>query len=225
MAQPAAAGMSRIEGACDVQLAGERIILLPGRGVWWPTRSVLIVADVHLGKCQAYRAHGVPIPVGVLDADLARLGAMVVETGASRLIVLGDLIHAGIGLSTQVIERVAAWRTDLPATVELIPGNHDGDTARLPASWRIDIREPGALEGPFVLRHEPATEPRGYTLCGHIHPAARVGPLRLACFWLGARTAVLPAFSVFTGSVVVRPEEGDRIYVVADRTVCPAPGF
>lgn len=208
-----------IEGACEVTLAGESLWLLPRRGIWWPARRALIVADVHLGKCQAYRASGVAIPLGVLEADLACLAAMVAETGAARLIVLGDLIHACIGLSPQVIERVAAWRRDLRARVELIPGNHDGNPARLPPSWHIEVRECGALEGPFALHHEPAIDARGYVLCGHIHPAARIGPLRLPCFWLGERTGVLPAFSVFTGSVVVRPEPADRVYVVAENLV------
>lgn len=210
-----------IEGACAIDLAGERLILLPRRGIWWPARSELIVADVHLGKCQAYRASGVAIPLGVLEADLACLTTMVAETGATRLIVLGDLIHAGIGLSPQVIERVAAWQADLPAAIELIPGNHDGNPARLPPSWHIEVREPGALEGPFALHHEPAIDARGYVLCGHIHPAARLGPLRLPCFWLGEQTGVLPAFSVFTGSVVVHPEPADRIYAVAENLVAP----
>lgn len=234
--QPVPAGLTpappapAIEGACAIELAAERLWLLPRRGVWWPARSALIVADVHLGKCQAYRASGVPIPLGVLEADLDCLTAMVAETGAERLIVLGDLIHAGIGLSPQVIERVATWRAALPAQVQLIPGNHDGNPARLPPSWHIEVREPGALEGPFALHHEPAIgvppPSRGgrggtYVLCGHIHPAARLGPLRLPCFWLGKHTGVLPAFSVFTGSVVVRPEPADRVYVVADGLVAP----
>lgn len=210
-----------VEGACAAQLAGESLWLLPRRGAWWPARRALIVADVHLGKCQAYRAHGVPIPLGVLEADLTCLAAMVAETGAERLIVVGDLIHAGAGLSPQVIDRVATWRAALPAQVELIPGNHDGNPARLPSSWGIEVREPGALEGPFALHHEPAIDARGYVLCGHIHPAARIGPLRLPCFWLGERTGVLPAFSVFTGSALVRPAPEDRVYVVAENLVAP----
>jgi DNA ligase-associated metallophosphoesterase len=224
MASPAPAGVidgAAIEGVCAIELAGERLTLLPRRAIWWPARRALIVADVHLGKCQAYRASGVPIPRGVLDADLSQLAAIVAETGAARLIVLGDLIHAGIGLSPQVIDRVAAWRAALPAAVQLIPGNHDGDATRLPPSWNIELRERGALEGPFALHHEPAIDARGYVLCGHIHPAARVGPLRLPCFWLGEQTGVLPAFSIFTGSVVVRPEPHDRLYAVAENLVAP----
>ena len=211
------------DGAVEIDLAGEQVWLLPQRALWWPARRTLLVADVHLGKCQAYRASGVPIPGGVLDADLAKLEALGSATGAERIIVLGDLIHARVGLSAEVVERVAAWRRRTPIPVELVPGNHDGDASRLPCAWNIAFREEISPEAPFVLRHAPGEDPRGYVLCGHVHPAVHVGPMRLPCFHFGARIGILPAMSVFTGSAVVHPEPADRVYLVTEDRVVAAP--
>jgi hypothetical protein len=45
--------------------------------------------------------------------------------------------------------------------------------------------------------------------------------LRLPCFHFGAHCGVLPAFGDFTGMHVVRPEAGDRVFVVAEHGVQP----
>jgi uncharacterized protein len=80
-----------------------------------------------------------------------------------------------------------------------------------------------AFVPPFVLRHEPADSPDGYTLAGHLHPGLVLsGPgrwERLPCFWLASRTAVLPAFGSFTGLAPVSPEPSDRIFVIAEDEV------
>ncbi|MFG0283458.1 MAG: ligase-associated DNA damage response endonuclease PdeM [Phycisphaerales bacterium JB039] len=212
-----------IQGAIEIDVAGEQIWLLPQRALWWRARRTLLVADVHLGKCQAYRASGVPIPGAVLDADLASLSALIAQTRAERLIVLGDLIHARVGLSPEVVQRVAIWRAQNPLPFELVPGNHDGDASRLPDTWAIVLREEVSPEAPFVLRHTPAEDPRGYVLCGHLHPAVHIGPMRLPCFHFGARIGILPALSVFTGTALVQPDPADRVYLVAPDRVTPAP--
>ena len=77
---------------------------------------------------------------------------------------------------------------------------------------------------PFALVHEPKPVRGGYALAGHIHPAVRLTggageSLRLPCFWFGPRVGVLPSFGAFTGSAVVRPKSGDRVFVVADDEV------
>ena len=62
-----------------------------------------------------------------------------------------------------------------------------------------------------------------YILAGHLHPTVvlrhRGDRLRLPCFHFGARVGTLPAFSTFTNGVVVQPERGDRVYVIAQQRV------
>jgi uncharacterized protein len=48
----------------DVMLtiAGEDVLLLPERALFWPRACALVVADVHWGKAASFRAAGIPIP-------------------------------------------------------------------------------------------------------------------------------------------------------------------
>lgn len=207
-------------GVVHTEFAGEAVQLWPERGLFWATASTLIVADLHWGKSETFHAAGIPIPDGVLEHDLSRLTRMLGATGASRLLVLGDLIHSGEGMTVRMIEAVAAWRERHSVRIELVPGNHDRHAKLLPESWRVEVLAPEVSEGPFVFRHDPDGESGKGLLCGHVHPMVRMGEFRLACFVLGERVGLLPAFSLFTRGRTIHPEPGDRVFVVApDRVV------
>ena len=68
--------------------------------------------------------------------------------------------------------------------------------------------------------------PGAYAFAGHVHPAVRVGrgrlSVRVPCFHVGARCAVLPAFSTFTGGAGLRRREGDRVFGVVEEGVVEA---
>ena len=49
--------------------------------------------------------------------------------------------------------------------------------------------------------------------------AAGEKPVRLPCFWFGARYGVLHAFGAFTGSAEILPRRGDQVFVIADHEV------
>lgn len=218
------------DAALRTMLAGEEVALLPSRGLWWESQRTLFVADVHLGKPAAFRAMGIPVPEAASRADLQRLGALVDALGAHRLVILGDLLHARQGRTPETIEGFIDWRAGRAAVeVLLVRGNHDRSAGDPPEAWGVRcVDGPHAL-GPFVLRHEPATDERGYVLCGHIHPAVRLhgagaSSLRAPCFWLGARVGVLPSFGSFTGAKAIAPVAGDRVFVVGDGCVAEARG-
>ena len=46
---------ARADGRIAVTLAGEAILLLPERALYWPRQRALFVADVHLGKAARRR--------------------------------------------------------------------------------------------------------------------------------------------------------------------------
>ena len=50
--------------ALNVHVAGEDLLLLPEKAVYWPAEQMLIVADIHFGKAASFRALGVPVPRG-----------------------------------------------------------------------------------------------------------------------------------------------------------------
>lgn len=207
-----------------VEVANEELWLSAERCVWWPARRTLIIADLHIGKAASFRALGVPVPERTTDRDLARLDRLIQATGATRIVLLGDLFHARDGRSAETMASVAAWRGRQESVeVLLVRGNHDRKAGDPPCEWRVECVDNGRVDGPFVWRHEPAEDERGYVLAGHIHPAATMwgvgGGLRAPCFWLGGRVGVLPAFGSFTGMKPVRPRRGDGVYVVGEGEV------
>jgi len=203
-----------------IELAGESLQLLPQRAIWWNRTSTLIISDLHLGKAAAFRHSGIPVPEAMTDADLARLTRLIQRTRAERLIILGDLIHARQGRCDAVIDSVSRWRNANAAlSVTLIRGNHDDRAGDPPSEWNITCESGPFTDAPFIYRHDPLDDPRGYVLCGHIHPAVRLfgnggAAMRAHCFWIGPRCTVLPAFGSFTGAKVIRPGAHDRIFAL-----------
>ena len=87
----------------------------------------------------------------------------------------------------------------------------------------VCVEEP-LLDRPFALRHFPEVEEGLYTLAGHVHPAVNLkgrGGLhaQLPCFYLGEEVGILPAFGGFTGTAVVRPRLGEKVFVIAETEV------
>jgi DNA ligase-associated metallophosphoesterase len=208
-----------------IDLQGEAMLLLPERALFWETRGTLIVADVHIGKAAAFRAFALPLPGGTTSAALSRLDAAVERTGARRLLVLGDLLHARAGRAARTLAAVTAWRERHPdLEIVLVRGNHDRGAGDPPEEWRVRCVDEPWREGPFAFRHHPEEDPEGYVLAGHIHPAVRLlGAGRqsetLPAFLFRERLGLLPAFGSFTGGARVRPRQGDRVFVLAEGEV------
>lgn len=209
----------------DITIANEQVTLLPDKALYWPREKTLFIADIHFGKAAAFRAQGLPLPPGSTSAALKRLDALIAETGATRIVFLGDFLHNRDSRAAQTFARFAAWRGENAAlTLLLVRGNHDARAGDPPPAWQIECVDEGALLGPFVLAHHPEPDPRGYVLAGHIHPAVRLtgranDALRLPCFWFGESVGVLPAFGELTGTYVVQPKLRDRVFVVAEGQV------
>ncbi|MCP5236492.1 MAG: ligase-associated DNA damage response endonuclease PdeM [Zoogloeaceae bacterium] len=185
--------------------AGERLVLLPERALWWPRRRSLLVADVHLGKAASFRRNGLPVPAGTTDDNLARIDACLARSGAERLICLGDLSHAASGLGPALDERLRTWQAmHRELTIELVHGNHDRH-AGIPAGLEVRPLGESHAEPPFLLCHEPPSDtgPNTPVLAGHLHPGivlrAAGDRLRLPCFAFADRIGLLPAFGAFTG--------------------------
>lgn len=218
-----------LEGAVEAHAAGETLWLLPQLAAWWPRERTLLVADAHLGKAAAFRHAGVPVPSGTTGENLDRLSALIDGLDAQRVAFLGDLVHnrAAVRAAGAAFVR---WREHY-ASVEmlLVRGNHDKHAGDLPCEWGLTcLDEPHAIGG-LALSHHPQPAANGYAIAGHLHPSAQlVGRgrefIRLPCFFFGREFAILPAFGEFTGMADVRPEPGDRVYVVADDHVfCVSP--
>jgi len=219
-------------GAREVEIvvAGARVVARADRALVWRAESTVFLADLHLGKAAAFRRAGIAVPEQGTAEDLSRITAIVREERAIRVVILGDFFHARAGRTAAVADAVAAWRDSIrDVEVVLIRGNHDRNAGDPPASLAMRVEDNGARIGPFVARHEPDEDARGYVVAGHIHPAVRLDDpmtgrgIKAPCFWFGAGCAVLPAFGGFTGTAVVAPRRGDRVAALIDGNVVEIP--
>ncbi len=211
----------------ELDIRGERILVRPDRSLYWPAKRLLAVADLHFGKAEAFRADSVPVPGGP-EVTLARLDTALRETGAERLVVLGDFWHSKEGRSERILGELARWRADRAALeIDLVRGNHDRAGAP-PDGWGSNWETRALIDPPFCFTHFPALSDDGYVLAGHLHPGISIEgrgreKFRLPCFWFSSRVGVLPAFGTFTGLADISPAAGDRIYAIADRRLFPIP--
>ena len=216
--------------APEVDFGGTRLRLLPERAAWVEDLGLLLVADMHLGKPQAFRRLGVPVPEGSTDDDLQRLSRLLATTTARHLVFLGDLLHARASRAPGLLSAVAGWRSrHAEVAMTLVRGNHDARSGDPPVGWGVSlVDEPWGL-GPLALCHHPQEVPGRAVVAGHVHPGVVLGSaadrLRLPCFHVGPRCTVLPAFGSFTGLNLVQPGPHDRLWAVADGRVwaLPAP--
>lgn len=200
------------DGALTITLAGEPMALLAARAMYWPARSRLIIADLHLGKSHVFRRAGIAVPRGATQDDLLRLSDLVAATGARQLWIVGDVLH---GPASQAAWRDTweRWRQQHAALdVAVLIGNHDRalDGASLGLHQLGEAQE----DGPFLFRHVPQADPQGrHVIAGHVHPKTRVPgiPRSWPAFWLRPAVTVLPAFSEFTGGYAVQAGQGDAL--------------
>jgi len=202
------------------EFAGHALELHAERAVHWPSRAMLLIADLHLGKDDLFRRAGLSVPSGHTSADLARLQRLLARTGARQLAILGDVLHGALPKQAAPLLWRQQWlhfRASHPELqIYVIPGNHDRalDQAALAVSR---VADPWCVDG-LALRHDPeqplalACAAAGLpVICGHRHPAVRVPglPGSWPAMLASERVLTLPAFSRFTGGSPM-PGKGSR---------------
>jgi DNA ligase-associated metallophosphoesterase len=211
-----------------LRLAGEDVLLLAQRALYWPREKMLVVADVHFGKAASFRALGVPVPGGTTSANVAALDALMAMHDVAQIVFLGDFLHAKAAHAKATLAVMLQWRRrhpDLRLTV--VRGNHDAHAGDPPAALdAVMVDEPWVL-GPFAFCHHPDMLVPSYVLSGHVHPLYRLRhgweSLTLPCFLIGATRMVLPSFGAFTGGHPVAPQPGERIAVSSGDAVFEVP--
>ncbi len=215
----------------EIDVGGARLVLLPGKALWWPAARTLLVADAHVGKAVSYRRLGVPVPEATTGGNLDALDALLAAHDARCIVFLGDLLHSRQARDPATLDAVAAWRAQrAELELVLVRGNHDDRAGDPPPDWGVRcVDEPLGLPGAasLALCHHPQPRAGAYVLAGHHHPCISVGRgidrLRLPCFHFGPNVGVLPAFGAFTGMHPIERAPGDRVFVVADNAVHEVP--
>src|SRR5690606_41542861 len=117
------------------ELAGEPVRLLGARALYRPRARALLVADLHLGKGDAFRRAGISVPGGGTAHDLPRLDALLAAREVEVLWILGDLLH-GPAPRAHWLQAWLQWRARHPRLrLRVLRGSHDRAlAARRPAA-------------------------------------------------------------------------------------------
>ena len=195
-----------MSAAAPLHIGSERLMLDPSGAVFFPSRSLLILADLHLEKGSAAAARGRLLPPYDSRSTLDNMSLLLRHYSPKTTLALGDSFHDAGGaerLAPGDQARLAAMARQ--TNFIWVLGNHD---PALPASLPGDIHAEWA-DGPFRFRHEAgANAPGEFELSGHYHPKATV-PVRGAaltrpCFITdGHKRLILPAFGAYTGGLDV----------------------
>lgn len=207
----------------SLTLFGESLILDGRRALILPSRRIVAIADLHLGKAEAFQKRGMAVPVGNQNEDLRRLQTLVEDYEADQLYILGDFVHEKASWSKGLELEVDDFLQRNKITLKVIRGNHDRGL-RLPSLERLELHEEEIRLNNFSFRHEPASEMTDYfTICGHLHPVVQMrsanDALRLPCFWLGQTQLMLPAFTSFAGGWLVEPKPRDKLFAAVEGQV------
>ncbi len=209
-----------------IELAGEEVLLLPEKALYWPREKMLVIADIHFGKAAAFRALGIPVPRGTTSENLGGLDMLLAAHDIEHILFLGDFLHAKAAHAAATVQTMFAWRERRPdLRLTLVRGNHDLHAGDPSALLRIAMVDEPYRIGPFAFCHHPDLASDGYVLAGHVHPVYRLtgrrDSLRLPCFVVGTTRAILPSFGSFTGGHPVEPADGDRLYLLAEELIFP----
>lgn len=221
-------------GTTSFDWDGRTFELHPEAAVSCAKTATVWVADTHFGKPASFRSRGIPVPDGGVAADTARLDRVVARAGATRLVILGDLLHDAASRTPETFEAMQAWREGSPELeVVLVRGNHDDRAGDPPATLAFSCHDEPHEAAGVVGRHHPpeddsivgATTP---VFAGHVHPVAILrGPAgrgeRVRCFHWNPARLLLPAFGSFTGGHRVKPRRGDRVFAIGPSVVVEVP--
>jgi DNA ligase-associated metallophosphoesterase len=209
-------------------IAGQELILLPEKAIFWSQKKILLLADLHLGKAAHFRKAGIPISGKIHEHDLSTLDILLDQWQPLQVIFLGDLFHSSFN---QEWNRLELWMQEKKNIIfTLIRGNHDVLPQQLYACSSLQLVDEKMEIFPFLLTHHPPDDSSSptslYRLCGHVHPAIQLSghgrqQLSLPCFYFGLHYGILPAFGKFTGFYKIKPKAGERVYGVLPERVIP----
>lgn len=177
----------------------------PEGALYWHAEHMLIVADLHLEKGSHFAMRGQFLPPYDTRETLERLERAIRNSGASRILFLGDSFHDATG-PDRMSYTERDMLEDMCGALQAIwvQGNHDG--AYVPRGARQC--EVFSLSG-ITFRHQ-ATDDGHHEISGHFHPCAEIAHkgavMRRRCFIEDGRKMILPSFGAFTGGLDVKAD-------------------
>lgn len=186
----------------SIEFSGEELTLTNQRVLYWKRKKLLVLSDLHLGKSTHFRKHGIAMPAQVTVSDLLHLEKLINYYNPKEVIIVGDLIHAGLNKEVTLFRTLTS---QFPAVLfTLVIGNHD-------RPYKLKWQDIGITEVHHALQrdgiyfsHDSMSGHPGFCIMGHIHPGVVVKLptnhyLKFPCFVVTDSEIILPAFSRFTG--------------------------
>lgn len=220
-----------------LSFADEEWLLTTSGALYWPRERALLVADLHLEKGSFFAQAGQFVPPYDSRETLERVALAIRETGARRVITLGDNFHDAAGVA-RLEAHACGMLAALTRAVDWvwITGNHDEgqDGAALAGACGGTLAEELELGG-VILRHRAVMGETRPELSGHYHPRLQVRVhrrnIRRPCAVIGVNDTgsgrmILPAFGAYTGGMNAGDPAILKALQPADRidAVVPAAG-
>ncbi len=203
------------------------LTLLPEKAIWIEDRSILIIADVHLGKVAHFRSEGIGLPSQAENHTLSALSLVMDKYLPKEVVFLGDLFHSKINNSFDDLRNLLLRYQETKFT--LIRGNHDIYSENHYHDLGITVVAEQFIDK-LWLTHEPQEhkDSNFFNLAGHIHPGIRISGLAkqsvtLSCFVFYENQGILPAFGYFTGKSLIKAEKNSTIFALTGDKVIQIP--
>jgi len=207
-----------------VRIIDEELLLMPEKAIYWESRGILLIADLHLGKINHFRKAGIPVPTKANERNLEKLLSLIQSIRPKRVIFLGDLFHSHYNEEWEMVRTFIGTFPEV--SFELVIGNHDILSEIQYERSKIKIHPHILNESPFVLSHHPMENIPDdfYNFAGHVHPGVLLSgkgkqAITLPCFHFTDRQGILPAFGSFTGLARIQPGKNDQIYVLVENSI------
>ena len=206
-----------------ISILKEVLILTNQRAIFWENQKTLMLSDIHIGKTAHFRKSGIPIPNMVLERDLKRLKTVIDYFKPIRIIIVGDLFHAG---SNNDLDTFEAWLQSFKSLEWiLVKGNHDLISTKYKERFQLNILNSFLDIEPFRFVHDiKEVDSELFTISGHIHPGVFLEGkgkqrLKLPCYQLSDKQIILPAFSLFTGLNTREQPKNCKCYAFTDTAI------
>lgn len=200
--------------------------LHPLRGLFREKNKTLILSDVHLGKTGHFRKEGIAVPQQIYREDLNRFFTLIQTFNPKSVIITGDLFHSRFNLEWEWFGQYRKQFAQIP--FHLVLGNHDKLNQSIAVQLGLSLTQLLDDEGiTFLHNYNDKPEHHPYpVIYGHLHPAIQVKTgvrqsVRLPCFVFSQQACIMPAFSLFTGNMTIKPSKQQRVFVITENKIIP----
>ncbi len=197
----------------EISIQGERFVLHPERILLWPERSLLVAADLHMGKAETFLFGGLDESPQDQWRGLLALDEIAEKFSVEHIMFLGDFIHSPHGLTEGIVQDFSDFLLRTDRQVTLIPNNRDKGALKLLGALfpKLEVLYQWQIEN-FIFQHQPPdrvmTLGHEFYWCGHLNPVLEGKP----CFVIDSQVGVLPAYSPVAGGNLVDSQPGRRMF-------------